>query len=139
MRLFYFHNYLSEEAPQRKAIRQRKAKKAQLASTSKLKRKTIQRDERDKFTDKEIKTLFSKNNYLHFTELELKKYGYYWCPLISLFSGMRLNEICALYLDNIIGIQGNHRKKQPGSNAVITPSVAKSIFRSVWLASSRQS
>ena len=78
----------------------------------KLKRKTNQRDERDKFTDKEIKTLFSKNNYIHFTEVELKKFAYYWCPLISIFSGMRLNEICALYLDNIRGVQGNHRNKR---------------------------
>jgi integrase len=70
------------------------------------------RDERDRFEEKELKQIFQKQNYIEFTEVEKQKYEYYWCPLISLFSGMRLNEICSLYLDNIIQVKGNHRKKR---------------------------
>ncbi len=70
------------------------------------------RDERDRFDEKELKQIFQKQNYIEFTEVEKQKYEYYWCPLISLFSGMRLNEICSLYLDNIIQVKGNHREKR---------------------------
>jgi integrase len=70
------------------------------------------RDERDRFEEKELKQIFQKQNYIEFTEVEKQKYEYYWCPLISLFSGMRLNEICSLYLDNIIQVKGNHREKR---------------------------
>jgi integrase len=70
------------------------------------------RDERDRFEEKELKQIFQKQNYIEFTEVEKGKYEYYWCPLISLFSGMRLNEICSLYLDNIIQSKGNHREKR---------------------------
>lgn len=77
-----------------------------------LKKLIRQRDERDRFEEKELKQIFQKQNYIEFTEVEKQKYEYYWCPLISLFSGMRLNEICSLYLDNIIQVKGNHRKKR---------------------------
>ena len=78
----------------------------------KLKIKVRQQDERDRFTEKEIKQIFNKQNYLEYTEVEKGKWEYYWCPLISLFTGMRLNEICSLYLDNIRMIKGNHREKR---------------------------
>ena len=77
-----------------------------------LKKLIRQRDERDRFDEKELKQIFQKQNYIEFTEVEKQKYEYYWCPLISLFSGMRLNEICSLYLDNIIQVKGNHREKR---------------------------
>ncbi len=77
----------------------------------KLKKQIRQRDERDRFTEKEIKKIFQKHNYIEFTEVEKHKYSNYWTPLISVFSGMRLNEICSLYLDNIIQEKVNGRKK----------------------------
>ncbi len=77
----------------------------------KLKKQISQRDERDRFTEKEIKKIFQKHNYIEFTEVENHKYSNYWTPLISVFSGMRLNEICSLYLDNIIQEKVNGRKK----------------------------
>jgi len=77
----------------------------------KLKKQIRQRDERDRFTEKEIKKIFQKHNYIEFTEVENHKYSNYWSPLISVFSGMRLNEICSLYLDNIIQEKVNGRKK----------------------------
>ena len=78
----------------------------------KLKIKVRQQDERDRFTEKEIKQIFNKQNYLEYTEVEKGKWEYYWIPLVSLFTGMRLNEICSLYLDNIRMIKGNHREKR---------------------------
>ena len=77
----------------------------------KLKKQIRQRDERDRFTEKEIKKIFQKHNYIEFTEVENHKYSNYWSPLISVFSGLRLNEICSLYLDNIIQDKVNGRKK----------------------------
>ena len=77
----------------------------------KLKKQIRQRDERDRFTEKELKKIFQKHNYIEFTEVENHKYSNYWTPLISVFSGMRLNEICSLYLDNIIQEKVNGRKK----------------------------
>jgi len=77
----------------------------------KLKKQIRQRDERDRFTEKEIKKIFQKHNYIEFTEVEKHKYSNYWTPLISVFSGLRLNEICSLYLDNIIQDKVNGRKK----------------------------
>lgn len=77
----------------------------------KLKKQVRQRDERDRFTEKELKKIFQKHNYIEFTEVENHKYSNYWSPLISVFSGMRLNEICSLYLGNIIQENVNGRKK----------------------------
>ena len=70
------------------------------------------RDQRDRFTELEIKQIFHKENYIHYTKVEEGRWELYWCPLISTFSGMRLNEICSLYLDNIRQIKGNHRDKR---------------------------
>ena len=70
------------------------------------------RDQRDRFTELEIKQIFLKENYIHYTKVEEGRWELYWCPLISTFSGMRLNEICSLYLDNIRQIKGNHRDKR---------------------------
>ena len=67
----------------------------------KLKRETRPRDERDRFSDLEIHKLFSRYDYLSATKVETGRFALYWIPLISLFSGMRLGEICPLYLDNI--------------------------------------
>jgi integrase len=78
----------------------------------KLKIQVRQRDERDRFTEKELKKIFQKHNYIEFTEVEKHKYSNYWSPLISVFSGMRLGEITSLYLDNIIQVKCNGRGKR---------------------------
>ena len=80
---------------------------------TKLKKNTIAKDERDPFTEKEIKEIFSKENYLFYTNVENGGFGlpYYWVPLIGLFSGLRANEICSLYLDNVKTFDGNGRRK----------------------------
>ena len=67
----------------------------------KLKKTKRPIDERDRFSDEELMKLFSKEYYIPNTEVLNGRYEFYWIPLIALFSGMRLGEICPLYLDNI--------------------------------------
>ena len=51
------------------------------------------------FTKDELKKIFDPMTYPRVMDI---KYSYrYWIPLIALYSGMRLNEICQLYLDDI--------------------------------------
>ena len=51
------------------------------------------------FTKDELKKIFDPLTYPRVMDI---KYSYrYWIPLIALYSGMRLNEICQLYLDDI--------------------------------------
>lgn len=78
----------------------------------KLKIDVRHRDERDRFTENELKKIFQKHNYIELTEVEKHKYHNYWSCLISVFSGLRLNEICSLYLDNIIQVKCNGRGKR---------------------------
>jgi integrase len=78
----------------------------------KIKQKKSPRDERDRFSEKELKEIFSKQNYLYFTKVEKDSYSKYWIPLIGVFTGMRCGEICSLYLDNIREITGNQRSKR---------------------------
>jgi len=77
-----------------------------------LKRTVRPRDERDRFSELELKKIFGKENYIHFTDIEKGRYELYWTPLIGVFSGLRLGEITSLYLDNIKEISGNHREKR---------------------------
>jgi len=78
----------------------------------KLKRKVRPRDQRDRFTELELKKIFDKRNYIYFTKIEDKRYELYWVPLIGGLHGLRLGEITSLYLDNIREISGNHREKR---------------------------
>ena len=78
----------------------------------KLKRTVTPRDERDRFSESDLKKIFGKENYIHFTKIEGRRYELYWTPLIGVFSGLRLGEITTLYLDNIKEISGNHREKR---------------------------
>ena len=68
------------------------------------KRRTHVRDERARYTDKQISKLFDSKTYLEYT-IQRNNIAYYWVPLIALFSGCRINEICSLYLDNIIKLK----------------------------------
>ncbi len=77
-----------------------------------LKKESRPRDERDRFSEKDLKKIFQKENYIHFTKIEEKRYELYWTPLIGIFSGLRLGEITSLYIDNIKEIKGSHRDKR---------------------------
>ena len=65
------------------------------------------REERGRYSDKQIAKLFEAKTYLKFT-IEKNNFAYYWVPLICLFSGCRINEVCSLYLDNVITIKGRN-------------------------------
>lgn len=78
----------------------------------KIKKSVSVREDRDRITEKELKQIFFRHTYLDQTNIENKKHAYYWVPLISLFSGMRLNEVCSLSIDNVRQISGNHREKR---------------------------
>ncbi|MET0015017.1 MAG: site-specific integrase [Sedimenticola sp.] len=60
-------------------------------------------EERPPFTEKDIQLLFSAENYQK--HKYLRPY-YYWLPLIGLFSGMRIEEICQLHLVDLKEIEG---------------------------------
>ena len=87
----------------------------------KLKKESRPRDERDRFTDLELKKIFHQDNYIHFTKIEERRYELYWTPLIGVFSGLRLGEITSLYMDNIKEIKGSHRKKRWCFDIVVEP------------------
>ena len=59
---------------------------------------------RDHFTTTELQTIFSPDNYLRSTindRMKTIKLPYYWVPLIGLFTGMRLDEICQLRVEDV--------------------------------------
>ncbi len=73
------------------------------------------KDKRDPFTLGQLKKIFSSDVYgKHRSETLLYKpnsdnptlYGRYWIPLIGLWTGMRLNEICQLHISDIDKIDG---------------------------------
>ena len=60
-------------------------------------------DERSIFTHEDLKKLFESPEYKEQTY----QHNYqYWIPLIALYSGARLTEICQLYLSDIKQIEG---------------------------------
>ncbi len=64
---------------------------------------TIRDDEqRAVFTDDDLKKLFQSKDYVKDTH----KHGYrFWLPVLALFTGARLTELCQLYLDDIYKVE----------------------------------
>ena len=87
----------------------------------KLKKESRPRDERDRFSELELKEIFQKENYIHYTKIEEGRYELYWSCLIGVFSGMRMGEITQLYLDNIKEVKGNQRNKRWCFDIVVEP------------------
>ena len=59
---------------------------------------------RDGFTGDELKKIFNSNNYLYNTiryRRNLIKLPKFYIPLLGLFTGMRLDEICQLKLEDV--------------------------------------
>lgn len=54
-------------------------------------------DLRDPFTDEDLKIIFSHKNFVR----PGRNPAYYWAPYVSLYTGMRLEEICQLHVDDI--------------------------------------
>lgn len=55
-------------------------------------------DKRGAFTKEEITSIFFSGDY---TPNNFSKPSYYWVPLIGLYTGMRLEEICQLHTEDI--------------------------------------
>jgi integrase len=78
-------------------------------------------EERDIFKIDELKLLFESQEYRDGFEEAYR----YWVPLIGLYSGARLEEICQLYIEDIrldgeiyfFDINDNHDKKVKNKNA----------------------
>ncbi|MBG0789925.1 MAG: site-specific integrase [Desulfovibrionaceae bacterium] len=64
----------------------------------KIKDKTPDVEKRDAFTQQEIQKIFLDARYVEDTHTHP---AYFWCPLIGLYTGMRLEEIAQLHIDDI--------------------------------------
>jgi len=60
-------------------------------------------EERSVFTEDDLRRLFSKQVYASANSAQPHKY---WLPLLGLYTGARLNELCQLYLDDVVCING---------------------------------
>lgn len=67
---------------------------------------TRPQDQRDRFTIDELKALlFSKENLMQINKKRKHEYAF-WLPLLAMFTGGRLNEICQLQLSDIKQVEG---------------------------------
>jgi len=60
-------------------------------------------DQRSRFSDEDLKGLFDPAVYA--TKYGDKQYQY-WLPLLGLYTGARMGELCQLYLDDIVRVDG---------------------------------
>lgn len=68
-----------------------------------IKQKTKANTLRSRFTSEDLKRLFSPEVY---ESKEQGKAYRYWLPLLGLYTGARLNELCQLYVDDVVSIDG---------------------------------
>lgn len=92
----------------------------------KLKEKTAGHEKRKVFDNADLVALFSSPE---FQASDRKHPYYYWLPLLGLFTGARIDELCQLYLDDVyqngdlwvIDINDNDDKKLKNSCARVIP------------------
>lgn len=60
-------------------------------------------EERSAFSTEDLQKLFSKSTYAPAQSSQPHKY---WLPLLGLYTGARLNELCQLYLDDVVTVNG---------------------------------
>ena len=58
------------------------------------------RDQRDAFDEQDLKNIFNLRK-LKSESIDKNKSAYYWVPLLGLYTGARLNELCQLYVNDI--------------------------------------
>lgn len=68
-----------------------------------VKNAKVNANKRPPFSNQQLQTLFSCPTY---TGRTVTKDYKYWIPLIGLYTGMRLNEICQLLVDDIMCVDG---------------------------------
>lgn len=61
-------------------------------------KKTRSQDQKDRFTKVELKKLFNSDEYANGNH---SKPSHFWVPLIALYTGARLNEICQLTVSDL--------------------------------------
>lgn len=71
---------------------------ANVAKNLSLKDDQADIDKRDSLSAEDIKKIFFSNVY---KRENFKKPSFYWVPLISLYTGMRLEEICQLHCEDV--------------------------------------
>jgi integrase len=87
-----------------------------------IKKTKIVSQHRDVFTEGDLKLLFNNDYYFRNKH---RKASQYWIPLLGLFTGARINELCQLYVSDIkevdgvwvIDINGEDSKKLKSLNA----------------------
>lgn len=69
----------------------------------KIKQRVKASGHRGRFSDNELSVVFSPEHY----PTEDQKFRYrYWLPYLGLYTGARLNELCQLYLDDFVIVNG---------------------------------
>ncbi len=58
---------------------------------------------RARYSHQELQRIFSSDLY---TQSRNGPAWHYWLPLLGLYTGARLNEICQLYLDDVVQVEG---------------------------------
>ncbi|MDD2499609.1 MAG: site-specific integrase [Geobacter sp.] len=72
-------------------------------SGQKIKESKADHEKREVFSDLDLQVLFASSSYKSGSH---KHPHYYWLPLLGLYTGARINELCQLYLDDIYQIDG---------------------------------
>ena len=67
--------------------------------------KGSRKDDRDPFTPEQLKAIFDDNT---FTDPSRPRNAAFWLPLLALFTGARLNELCQLKADDVVEYDGVH-------------------------------
>jgi len=65
----------------------------------------LESEKTEPLDEKDIE-MFYKGLARYCYDRDIQKQHFYWIPLIGLYSGMRLNEICQLWVDDIIEVNG---------------------------------
>jgi len=68
-----------------------------------IKRTTRSDEDRCPYSDEQLKKVF---NHQLFTQREYKYPWQYWTPLLGLYTGARLNELCQLYVGDVRKVDG---------------------------------
>lgn len=88
-----------------------------------LKKTVKAREERDPFSDDDLKKIFSVPHFQH--RRKAKHPYYHWLPYLGLYTGARLNELCQIYLNDfkqdegiwVLNINDNYSDKRLKSPA----------------------
>ncbi len=87
----------------------------------KVKQRVKASEGRSRFTEDDLKHLFASEVY---AQRDGDKPYQYWLPLLGLYTGARMNELCQLYVDDVVNINGIdciHFREGRGDQKLKTP------------------